>query len=277
MTHHQILSHFGLKWNPFQPDVPVEALWRPAGVEQLCWRLLAQVHEGGFALIAGPPGTGKSVALRLAARELAHVPDIRVAELLRPQSSIPDFYRELGSLFGVPLKPHNRWAGFQALRETWRTHVDATRLKPVVLVDEAQHLHTSVLEELRILASTHFDSKALLTVVLCGDQRLLDKLTTPDLLPVASRIRTRLLTKPLDPDQLQLFLDHALAQAGGSHIFTADVLSSIAHHAAGNLRAASILAGDLLLAAAQQRLPQVDAKLLLDRADRAGLPRRSAS
>jgi type II secretory pathway predicted ATPase ExeA len=65
---------------------------------------------------------------------------------------MPDFYRELGHLFAVPLAPHNRWAGFKSLRETWTAQIEATRCRPVLLIDEAQEILLNVLAELRILA-----------------------------------------------------------------------------------------------------------------------------
>ena len=54
---------------------------------------------------------GKSVTLRILAERLAAQRDVTVGVLSRPQASIHDFFRELGSLFGVQLSPHNRWAG----------------------------------------------------------------------------------------------------------------------------------------------------------------------
>jgi type II secretory pathway predicted ATPase ExeA len=55
---------YGLKWNPFSPELPTEALLVPAKVESFCWRVEnSLVREGGFALISGDPGTGKSVVL----------------------------------------------------------------------------------------------------------------------------------------------------------------------------------------------------------------------
>ena len=65
----KLLALYGLKWNPFAPEVPLEALLATPKVEAFCWRIeQSHVREGGFALITGDPGTGKSVVLRAAGR-----------------------------------------------------------------------------------------------------------------------------------------------------------------------------------------------------------------
>ena len=120
-----LLALYGLKWNPFAPEVPVEALHATAKVDAFCWRMENLCREGGFALVSGDPGTGKSVALRILCERLAALRDVHVGLLTRPQARLADFYREMGDLFGVPLVPHNRWAGAKALRETWQAHIDA--------------------------------------------------------------------------------------------------------------------------------------------------------
>ena len=56
-----------------------------------------------------------------------------------------------------------------------------------------------MLSEIRLLASTHFDSRAILSLVLAGDNRLLDRFRGPDLQPLASRIRQRLVMAPPSP------------------------------------------------------------------------------
>ena len=118
MTH-KLLALYGLKWNPFTGDVPVEALWATPRLDHFRWRMEQQVREGGFALITGDPGAGKSVALRLLAERLSRLTDLTVGALTHPQSGLADFYRELGELFGVALQPHNRWGGFKTLRDRW--------------------------------------------------------------------------------------------------------------------------------------------------------------
>jgi type II secretory pathway predicted ATPase ExeA len=119
-------------------------------------------------MICGESGTGKSVALRVVALRLSAMRDVVVGVLERPQSKGADFYRELGDIFSVKLKPSNRWGGFKALRERWKAHVSTTRIKPVLLLDEAQEMDPDVLSELRILSSADFDSTSLLTVVRWG-------------------------------------------------------------------------------------------------------------
>src|SRR5713226_820901 len=172
-----LLQLYGLKWNPFAPDVPTEALLPTPRIESFGWRVEHLAREGGFAAVVGDPGTGKSVTLRL----LAALRDVVVGVVTRPQAGVADFYRELGHLFGVALSPHNRWAGAKALRDTWLAHIDATIFRPVLLVDEAQDVRTDVLTELRLLASADLDARVILTVVLAGDRRLQDRLRDIDL------------------------------------------------------------------------------------------------
>ena len=96
------------------------------------------------------------MALRIVAERLAALRDVVVGVLERPQSKSADFYRELGDIFSVKLSPSNRWGGFKTLRERWRSHVASSRIKPVLLIDEAQKMTSDVLSELRILGWRRF-------------------------------------------------------------------------------------------------------------------------
>ena len=140
MNHKKLLSLWGLKWNPFSPELPSDALLVTARIESFAWRVEQLVQEGGFALITGESGTGKSVALRIVALRLSALRDVVVGVLERPQSKSADFYRELGDIFSVKLSPSNRWGGFKALRERWKAHVASSRIKPVLLVDRKAHV-----------------------------------------------------------------------------------------------------------------------------------------
>jgi general secretion pathway protein A len=276
----RLLALYGLKWNPFSPELPTEAIYVPPKLENFCWRIEhAQIREGGFAMIHGDPGTGKSVALRLLADRLARLPDVTVGVINHPQSSLADLYRELGDIFAVPLRPHNRWGGFKSLRERWLAHLETSRGRAVLLIDEAQEMSPAALCELRLMASARFDSQPLLCVVLAGDARLIDKLRREELIPLGSRIRTRLATEHASREELLAGLNHLLAGAGNSSLMTTALRHTLCDHAAGNYRILTTMAAELLAAAAQRELPQLDEKLYLEvfAQPEATAPRRTAA
>jgi type II secretory pathway predicted ATPase ExeA len=261
----KLLALYGLKFNPFSPELPTAAIYLPPRVENFCWRIEnAQIGEGGFAMIHGEPGSGKSVTLRLLADRLARLADITVGTINHPQSNLADFYREMGDVFAVPLKPHNRWGGFKVLRERWIVHLESTRRRAVLLIDEAQEMRPAVLSELRLLASARFDSQPLLCVVLAGDARLTEKLRRDELLPLGSRIRTRLALEHASRDELAACLTHLLGTAGNASLMTPQLQQTLCDHAAGNYRVLTTMAAELLAVAAQRELPRLDEKLYLD-------------
>lgn len=260
----KLLSLFGLKWNPFSPDVPTDALLIAPRIESFCWRVENLAREGGFALVTGTPGIGKSVALRLLVERLSALREIKIGVMARPHIGVSDFYRELGDLFGVQLSPHNRWAGAKLLRERWQAHIDAALVRPVLVVDEAQDMSTAVLTEMRHLSSSRLDSHMLLTTILAGDPRLVEKFRSDDLLPLASRMRVKLNLDRATPDELEQCLRHCMAKAGTTKLMTAELVSTLCEHAAGNYRTLMTMASELLSTGAEREVKQLDEKLFFD-------------
>jgi type II secretory pathway predicted ATPase ExeA len=257
-------SQYGLSFHPFSSDIPVEALTTGKQIDAFLFRVVQQLRDGGFIAVTGEPGTGKSVVLRIAASRLQAIADTKVGIISRPQSNNADFYRELGHLFGVSLSPHNRWAGSKALREQWLAHIDKTRTRPVVIIDEVQEMKPSVLAELRLLSSLNLDARALLTVVLAGDERLSARLNTPDMLPILSRIRTHLQLGYAEPEHLYSVLDKTLEHAGRADLITEDVKRALSTHANGNLRAMMTMADHLLSHIVQHELARIDEQVFFD-------------
>jgi type II secretory pathway predicted ATPase ExeA len=260
----KLLSIYGLKFNPFRPDVPIDALFTTPAIDAYLRRVELGIADGGFAMLTGDPGTGKSVALRLLAERLRALPDVLVGSVEHPQSRTMDFYRELADLFGIPLTSHNRWAGFKALRTRWADHIASTRCRPILIMDEAQETLSTVFSELRILASKDLDSKQLLCVVFAGDSRLPERLRSAELLPLGSRIRRRLTLEYASRDELLACLDHLLTAAGNPSLMTSELRVTLADHAAGNYRVLMNLADELLAVAADRELARLDEKLFLD-------------
>lgn len=264
MNNKKLLALFGLKWNPFLSDVPTEALYLRSELGPFIWRVENLVLDGGIAAITGEPGYGKSVALRLIDEKLRNLRDVVVAKIDRPQSGLSDFYRELGAHFNIELRMSNRFGGFQALRKKWRQHIDATLFRPILLIDEAQEMQTTVLSELRLLLSEDFDTRRILTVILAGDGRLFDRLRDQDLLPLSRRIRSQLNFGPLSDDEMKKMLEHVLAAAGNKQLMTKDVLEAVVAHSMGNPSTMMTTGDELLSRAMAQEKAQIDEKLFFE-------------
>lgn len=260
----KLLALYGLKWNPFTPGVPVEALHVSPRIDSFRRRVLQLAAEGGFAIVTGEPGTGKSATLRILADHLTNQRDLKIGMISRPQASIADFYREMGDLFAVQLRPHNRWGGTKVLRQCWQAHIDSALSRPILIIDEAQEMCPPVLNELRLLASSRLDSHILLTVVLAGDGRLVERLRTEEFLPLDSRIRVRLPLERATPESLRTCLKHALDQAGAPTLMSAELIATLADHAQGNMRTLMIMGDNLLSLAAERDARQIDDSLFFE-------------
>jgi len=260
----QLLAYYGLKWNPFLPNIPVESLWHPPQMDSFLFRLESMTMNGGFALISGEPGLGKSKTLQLIAHKFSKMDEVIVGVMERPQSSVGDFYREMGSLFGVNLTPANRYGGFKELRERWKSHMKTTLFKPVLLVDEAQEMLTGCLNELRLLSSVDFDSQNLLTTVICGDNRLTERFRARDLTALGSRMRFRLKLEAYNKVELMDYMVHTLEQAGAPHLMTNTLMETLVDHCAGNQRVLNNMAAELLAMGLRKECSQLDGKLFME-------------
>jgi type II secretory pathway predicted ATPase ExeA len=157
-----------------------------------------------------------------------------------------------------------RWNSSKALREKWLAHIEGSLYRPVLLVDEAQEMNSAVFCELRLLSSAELDSRSILTIILCGDHRLTQRLESSDLLPIASRIRSRLRLEPLSPKELRECFTHLCDQAGNPKLMTDALVQTLCEHAAGNLRLLMNMANDLLLAASRQERAEIDEQLYFE-------------
>jgi type II secretory pathway predicted ATPase ExeA len=121
-----------------------------------------------------------------------------------------------------------------------------------------------VLNELRHLSSARFDSHLLLTTILAGDPRLVEKFRSDELLPLASRMRVKLHLDRATPDELAQCLHHGMAKAGATKLMTPELVATLCEHAAGNYRTLMTMANELLVTGAQREVKHLDEKLFFD-------------
>jgi len=101
-------------------------------------------------------------------------------------------------------------------------------------------------------------------VVLAGDARLPEKLRREELIPLGSRIRTRLATEAASREELLACLQHLVGAAGNACLMSTALMHTLCDHAVGNYRILTTMAAELLAVAAHRDLPQLDEKLYLE-------------
>jgi len=109
----------------------------------------------------------------------------------------------------------------------------------------------------------NFDSRILLTIILAGDERLINKLQETELLPLGSRIRVRFKTEYATQEQLITCLQH-INHAGHAALMTQELMKAICEHSMCNYRVMCNMANDLLTHAFKKQQPQLDEKLFFD-------------
>jgi general secretion pathway protein A len=260
----EIQMFYGLKWNPFTPEIPLDGIVSNDQWDQFFWRVESLILDGGFAMITGESGLGKSVTLRALSDRISKIKEVQLQELSRPQSGLNDFYRELGSLFGLDVRTSNRYRGHTSLREKWQNHIDTALFRPVLVIDEAQEMQIATMSELRLLTSKKFDSQILLTVILAGDQRLPAKLQEESLLPLATRIRTRINLDPLAKSNLVKLLNGVMTNAGRPDLMTEELISSLVEHCLQNPRIMMNLASEILALGLRKKAKQLGVELFFE-------------
>ena len=123
---------------------------------------------------------------------------------------------------------------------------------------------TGCLNELRLLNSTDFDSKNLLTTILCGDTRLPERFRTRALMSLGSRMQFRMKLDPYIREDLMNYMDHCLNTAGAPHLMTKTLIKTLVDHCAGNLRVLNNMSSEMLSSGIEKELSQLDEKLFIE-------------
>ncbi|MGH9887727.1 MAG: ExeA family protein, partial [bacterium] len=182
-------------------------------------------EKGGFILVTGEVGTGKTT---LARYFLSHLdertatafilyPALTAAELLR--STLDDLHVPVS---GTSLKDH-----VDALHR-FLLEARAQGRDVILLIDEAQDLAPEVLEQIRLISNLETDTEKLIQIVLMGQSELQDMLARRDLRQLAQRVTARYHLAPLDRQETDDYIRHRLRIAGGEGkvVFTPKALSA---------------------------------------------------
>lgn len=259
------LSYFGLSREPFT-IAPDPSLLYPSNThrEAVAHLRYGLEREGGFILLTGEVGTGKTTLTRML---LATLPaEVRVAYLLHSQLAADDLLAALLQELDIAL-PAVGPVSFSKqcidllYQNLLAAHADGRRT--LVVIEEAQNLPTELLEMLRLLSNLETDRSKLLHILLVGQPELLDSLARRELRQLNQRVVSRFHLQPLAAADIEAYLEHRLRAVGAQRkLFANGAAAALAKLSGGIPRRLNLIAQQALIAAYASGADQVSAKLV---------------
>ncbi len=252
------LEYFGLTEKPFQITPDPRFLYMSRRHRDGFAHLLYGADEaGGFVLLTGEVGTGKTTLCRSA---LASITDnVRVALILNPKQSALELVASICDELQINY-PKNA-GSLKALIDRLNLYLlkaygQGQRI--VVVIDEAQNLAFEVLEQVRLLTNLEVSTQKLLQIILIGQPELQTMLSRPELRQLAQRITARFHLTPLTREETGEYIAHRLKVAGVTReIFTRSAVREIYRLSRGIPRLINTLCERALIGAYGANLPLI--------------------
>lgn len=242
-------KHFGFTRHPFAKETEHDDLFASASMHEVQVRLRHLLDMRGIGLVTGDSGSGKTTTCRHLVAGL-HTGLYRTLYVSMTTGNVMDLYKSIAWELGLPTE-RNRAALFRQIRGEVSRLCAENRLRPVLIVDEAHHLRTDLLEDLRLLTNYAMDSENRLTVVLVGHPELRRRMSMAALDALAQRIVVRAHVRGLTRDEMGPYLMHRLRLAGSEvPLFEPPTVEAIYQASTGLPRKANGLAHHALFAAA---------------------------
>jgi general secretion pathway protein A len=259
-------SYFGFSENPFNLTPDPRYLYLSGHHKEALDHLLYGIQERkGFVVVTGGIGTGKTTLCRALLRQLGEGTKSALifSSFITDLELLQQIHQELGIACGAGDLSKKRLMddlnGFLLENFAFGGNV-------VVLIDEAQNLPQPVLEQLRMLSNLETEKEKLIQIVLVGQPELADILATPSLRQLDERITVRYHLKPLSRDDVEGYVGHRLAVAGGNGRvrFTGSAVGELYKVSGGNPRRLNALCDRALLIAYARETFKVDRGIVAD-------------
>lgn len=225
--------YYGLSHNPFQKEAShhVEML----DYKEMVFRLEGLIQTKGLGVFTGASGFGKTHTLKQFTNALN--PGLyKVCYYSMSTLTVMDFYRSLA--IGLGLEPRHRKIDlFKQIQERIEALHDNQKITPVIVLDEAQYLKVSVLQDITMLLNFEMDSQNKCIVILSGLPNLNITLTRAPLEPLRQRVLRNYNMQGLGKEDLINYIEDKLKSAGRSApLFEGNAYEALNSHAQGSIR-----------------------------------------
>jgi general secretion pathway protein A len=255
-------DYFGLIDEPFSIAPNPQYLYMSERHREALAHLLYGVTmEGGFILLTGEVGTGKTTVCRCLLEQIPD--DADVAFILNPKMTSHELLAAICDELEIKYSEH---ASIKALIDALNVHLlnsHARSRKTVLIIDEAQNLSIDVLEQLRLLTNLETNQRKLIQVILLGQPELNSMLARDELRQLSQRVTARFHLQPLNKAEVANYIHHRLAVAGArGTLFPYKVIRKIFRKSGGIPRLINLLCDRALLGTYAQNRLAVDSKTI---------------
>ena len=255
-------SFYGLQEKPFLLSPDSDFLYLSKGHQAALSRLeYVLVSQPGVSVITGDYGSGKTTIIRkLLKKKYPHLTVGLTA------NSYVDSFDELMNwvlyAFGLDYERKDIVGKYDTLTE-FLVEQYAEDKRVILIIDEAQNLDVSCLEQLRILSNVNADKNELLQILLIGETSLRDTFESPALKAFVQRVAVDCHVENLSEDEVLEYVNHRVVTAGGrQHLFTKTACEAIWAGSEGNPRVINSICDTALLYGFAEQKKQIEEDLI---------------
>lgn len=205
-------KYYGLARHPFEKDLKPDELFVSVAAKELEARLKYLLQLRGIGLITGEVGSGKTSICRKVATKL-NTGLYKVFYVPLTTSNVTDTYKSIAWEMGLTTE-RSLAALYRAIRQEVNRLCLELKIRPILIIDEAQYLRNDVLQNLRLLTNYEMDSQNRLCMIFVGQAELRRRLSLSVHEPLAQRLVVRYHISGLSREELPAYLQHRLELAG---------------------------------------------------------------
>jgi len=257
------LEFFGISDKPFQITPDTRFLYlTPRHRDGLAHLLYGADEAGGFILLTGEVGTGKTMLSRSVLEQMPE--HVNVALILNPRQSSKELIASICDELNIPYRRSTTSLKYLVDRlNLYLLKQHAQGKRTVLVIDEAQNLRAEVLEQIRLLTNLEVATQKLLQIILIGQPELQAILARPELRQLTQRITARFHLTPLSKEETVAYIRYRLQIVGfRSELFSKGAMSMVHKLSGGVPRLVNNICERSMMGAYGENVHRIDKNLV---------------